>query len=147
MGVIIGWFYLHTNNELIYKNDPDAITDIRESDFCKAAWSWNGSRGCAWAILIEAGSIGANKDRIKELAQKWGCNNDDAKNYAEHQAGIILEMDASAFVAKRTDFVNLQESPCGFGESFLDAMSDLCKQLGYVGGKTWGNSFANLLTH
>lgn len=147
MGVIIGWFYLHTNNELIYKNDPDAITDIRESDFCKAAWLWDGSRGSAWAILIEASSIGANSDRIKELAEKWGCNNDDAKNYAKRQAGIVLEMDGNSFVAKRTDFVNLQESPCGFGESFLDAMSDLCKQLGYVRGKTWGNSFANLLTH
>ena len=38
--MILGWYYLHVNKELIWKNDPDAIVDIRDSDLCHSAWSW-----------------------------------------------------------------------------------------------------------
>ena len=80
--MIQGWYYLHENKELIYKNDPDAITDIRDSDLCHSAWAWDGQRHTAWQILTEALSLGAKSERIKELADKWGCTNADAENYA-----------------------------------------------------------------
>jgi hypothetical protein len=54
-------------------------------------------------------------------------------------------VDDTAFCATKKDFVNLQESPIGFGDSCLEAMADLCKQLGYKPSKMWGNSFRNLL--
>ena len=30
-----GWFYLHENNEVIYKNSPDVIEDIRDADLAR----------------------------------------------------------------------------------------------------------------
>lgn len=144
MSEIFGWYYLHTNNDLIFKRGADAIDDIRESDFCKDAWAWTGDRPCAWGLLVEANCVGANKLQINNLVEKWGCNNEDAKVYAEY-LGIELGMEGTSFTAKKKDFIDLAVSPCGFGDSYLDAMSDLCKQLGYLSSKTWGTSF-ELLT-
>lgn len=139
-----GWYYLHTNKELIYKNYPDAIADIRESDFCTSAWPWDGTPQSAWRILVEANALGANKDRIQELIPKWGCSNEDAFNYADY-LGIDIGMDGNAHYARKKDFVNLQESPCGFGDSYLEAMSDLANQLGFKGGKLWNSDFQLLV--
>lgn len=142
---ITGWYYLHTNGSLIYKNDPDAIVDIRESDLCLSAWPVDPEdRLCAWNLLVEALSLGVDKSRIDELASKWFCDNEDAVEYAS-RVGAILGMDGNKFTATKADFINLQESPCGFGNSYLEAMADLCKQLGYKGGKMWNSTFGSLL--
>lgn len=144
--MIIGWYYLHVNGELIYKRELDGTAaDIRESPFAIGLWPVEPSdRGGAWSILIEALSAGAKKERILELAKKWNCTNEDALIYAEHY-GVSLFMDGTAFCATRKDFANLQESPAGFGDSYLEAMADLCKQLGYKPSKMWGASFPELL--
>ena len=141
-----GWYYLHENGELIYKRElGGTAADIHESPFARALWPCDPSdRGGAWSILIEALAAGANKQRIAELAEKWNCSNDDAINYAERY-GVSLGMDGSAFCATRTDFVNLQESPAGFGDSYLEAMAELCKELGYIPSKMWGAGFPELL--
>ena len=142
--MIQGWFYLHENMDLIYKPNPDAITDIRESDLCLSAWSWNGERPTAWNILIEALSLGANKERIIELAEKWKCNDVDAPNYANYY-GIILGSDGNSKTATLQNFINIQESPCGFGDTYLEAMSSLCKDVGFKGGKMWNKSFSDII--
>jgi hypothetical protein len=142
--MIQGWYYLHTNKELIYKNDPDAIADIRDSDLCRAAWAWDGGRATAWKILVEALSLGAKKERIEELAKKWGCDDADAIHYANHLQ-IVLGKDGDQDTATRFDFVNLQEDRCGFGDTRLEAMADLCSQLGYTGGKMWNAGFEDLV--
>lgn len=141
-----GWYYLHQNGDLIYKRElGETAADIRESPFAIGLWPVEPSdRGGAWSILIEALSAGAKKERIFELAEKWKCTNDDAKMYAERY-GASLFMDGTAFCATRKDFMDLQESPAGFGGSYLEAMADLCRQLGYKPSKMWGNSFPNLL--
>ena len=142
---MIGWYYLHKNKELIYKNSPDAIADIRDSDLCHTAWSFSPEdRAGAWDILVEALSLGAKKERIAELAEKWKCDDIDAQKYADY-LGINLNIDGSAMTAYREDFTNLQESPCGFGDNYLEAMADLCKQVGYVGGKMWNATFKDLV--
>lgn len=141
--MIQGWYYLHTNKQLIYKNSPDAIDDIRESDFCESAWAWDGERPTAWGILVEALSLGADKERVKELAEKWGCTDTDADNYAAY-LGIDIGMDGSAHYARKRDFGNAQENPVGFGDSFLEAMAQLAKELGYAGGKMWNHTFKTL---
>lgn len=143
--MIQGWYYLHVNKELIYKNNPDAITDIRDSDLCHSAWAWDGQRPTAWQILTEALSLGAKKERIHELAEKWGCTDVDAGNYAKY-LGIELGMDGNAHYARCADFKNLQESPIGFGNSYLEAMSELAKELGYKGGKMWNATFKDLVS-
>lgn len=140
-----GYYYLHTNNELIYKPNNESIIDIRESDFCVAAWPFIQIRKQGWNILVEALSIGALPARISELADIWACDDTDAIFYAG-QIGCILGQDGNMKTATREDFINLQESQCGFGVTYLEAMSDLCKKLGYTGGKLgWHNTFEMLL--
>jgi len=144
---IVGWYYLHENKELIYKPETDGSTaaDIRESDLCLSMWPLDpNNREHAWNILVEAQSLGANPARIKELAEKWGCGDRDAQVYADN-LGITLQADGNQMCAMPPWFVNLHESEAGFGDTYLDAMADLCQKLGYVGGKTWVATFKNLL--
>lgn len=144
--MIIGWYYLHVNGDLIYKRDlPGTAEDIRESDFAVALWPLDiTNRADAWKICVEGLAAGARPERIAELANKWGCDDKDAPHYAEY-VGCVLGIDGNKKTATRRDFINLQESPCGFGDTYLEAMSDLCRQLGYKPSKMWGNSFADLI--
>ena len=144
MSEIQGYYYLHTNKDLIYKPGSDVIIDIRESDFCHSAWAWDGERATAWQILVEASSLGADPIRIGELVAKWKCDDEDAEHYAHH-IGIELGVDGNQKTAHKKDFINLQESPCGFGNTNLQAMSDLCRQLGFKGGKMWNATFESLV--
>jgi hypothetical protein len=80
---------------------------------------------------------------VAALAIKWECDDEDAASYAE-RLGIKLYMDGDAWCAARADAINLQESPHGFGPTALDAMADLCKQLGYRAAKMWGPTFQSL---
>lgn len=145
MSKIQGWYYLHENKELIYKNNPDAIQDIRESDLCHSAWAWDGQRQTAWQILVESLSLGAKKERVKELSETWHCDNKDAEQYADY-LGLQVGMDGNAYYARKSDFENLQESPAGFGDSYLEAMSELAKEIGYKGGKMWNATFKDLVS-
>jgi len=142
-----GWYYLHTNGDLIYKSDsPGMSADIRESSFARALWPINTkNRANAWQVLVEALAIGANKARVDELAKKWGCDNDDAMHYAEY-LGVGLEMDGDKWCATTPGFINLQESPAGFGDTCLEALADLAKGLGFKGGKMWNATFKSLLS-
>lgn len=145
--MIEGWYYLHINGDLIYKRefDGDTAADIRESDFARAMWPMRtDDREGAWDILVEALSLGARPERVKELAEKWGCNDADAAVYAE-RLGAKVFMDGNAWCATRKDSINLQESPSGFGDTALEALAALCKELGYVGGKMWNATFKSLL--
>jgi hypothetical protein len=81
---------------------------------------------------------------VLALAGAWGCNDEDATHYAE-RVGVIIKRDGAAWCAHRHDFVNLQESPAGFGDTALEAMADLCKVLGYKPAKMWGAGFKDLV--
>lgn len=143
---LIGWYYLHTNGSLIYKPDFDGTAaDIRESDFAVSMWPVdNTDRETCWTILVEASALGVSNERIKELVETWNCTNEDAIHYAE-RVGCVLCKDENKYMAARKDFVDLQESQAGFGDSNLEAMADLCKRLGYTGGKMWNPGFKDLL--
>lgn len=142
---INGWYYLHQNGDLIYKPSPDAIVDIRDSDFAVCSWPVDvSSRKLAWEMLVEAVALGAHESRISELAKKWNCDDEDADMFAS-VIGVDLEIDGNQWCAHRTDFVNLQESPAGFGESKLMAMADLARNLGISGGHMWRSSFSDLV--
>lgn len=139
---IIGWYYLHTNGDLIYKRElGSTAADIRESVFAVGMWPVDPEdRKGAWSILVEASSVGANKAHITNLAKKWGCCDGDAINYAK-RVGCTLNLDGDDKVAK-TRNGELK----GVGPTYLDAMSNLCKALGYSAGKIWNNSFERLLS-
>lgn len=144
---INGWYYLHQNGDLIYKPSPDAIVDIRESDFAVCSWPVDvSSRKLAWEMLVESLALGARESRISELAEKWNCDDEDADMFAS-AIGVDLEIDGNQSCAHRSDFVNLEESPAGFGESKLLAMADLARHLGIRGGHMWRSSFSDLVNN
>ena len=141
-------YYLHENGDLIHKRELDGsiVAGIRESPFAKGLWFIDqNNREHAWNVLVEALAGGAKAERIRELAELWGCNDSDAPNYAQ-RLDFLLEKDGSAWCATRSDFINLQESPAGFGNTALEAMAALAKELGYRPSKMWGNTFRDLLT-
>lgn len=142
-----GWYYLHTNGELLYKRElGGTAADIRESDFARALWPCDPTdRAGAWRILVEALAAGAHASRVAELAAKWGCTDADAVQYAKH-LGARLSRDGDQWCATRGDFVNIQESPAGFGPDALHAFAALAMALGYRPQKLWGASFADLVT-
>lgn len=140
-----GYYYLHTNGDLIYKPHGE-VCDLRDSDFVRAFWPIDtGNRASGWTLLVEALSLGANKDRINELADKWGCSDKDAEHYADH-VGARITIDGNQFCATANDFENLQDYPAGFGSSALFALAELAKELGYKASKMWGASFQDLLS-
>jgi len=142
---VVGVYYLHENGDLIYKSGNDEIADIRESPFAIALWAMDPSdRMSAWNILVEGLAAGARIDRIESLATKWGCDDADAVHYAE-RVGCVLGEDGTQKTATQTDFVNLQESPCGFGSTYLEAMAALAKEIGYKPSELWGATFESLL--
>jgi hypothetical protein len=145
MAGIIGWYYLHENGSLLYKPGADACADIRDSDFARGLWPMDPTdRAGAWRIVIEGGAAGARPERVLDLASQWGCTDQDAKHYAEY-VGARLYMDGDAWCATKADFVNLQESPVGFGKTALEAFINLAKALGYRPSKMWGATFEKLL--
>lgn len=143
---IIGWYYLHENGDLIYKRElGGTAADIRESDLARSMWPMDPEdREGAWDIVIESSALGARPERVTELATKWHCDDTDADVYAERR-GITLQMDGNQWCATGPGFINLQESPAGFGDTKLQAMAALCKDLGYKGGKMWNATFKSLL--
>jgi hypothetical protein len=143
---IQGWYYLHTNGALIYKPDYDGVVaDIRDSDFARGLWPIDPTdRAGAWRILVEAGASGADMKRIKELGDKWHCDDADAGKYAEY-IGANLSMDGDQWCATRTDFENLQDHPAGFGPTCLEALIELAKEMDYQPSKMWGHTFMDLM--
>jgi hypothetical protein len=144
--MIEGWYYLHTNGDLIYKREMgETVADIRDSSFARGLWPLDTSdRAGAWRILVEALAAGANLERIQMLADKWYCDDEDAVYYADY-LGIRLYRDGDSWCATRGDFVNLQESDAGYGNTCLEAMAELCKELGYKPTKMWGAEFKDLV--
>jgi len=79
---IDGYYYLHTNGDLIWKKfEPEA-----DSPFVKKVWPMDPSdRANAWTILLEALALGASIDRARDLATHWNC---DEKDLTEMMARV-----------------------------------------------------------
>jgi len=144
--MIEGWYYLHTNGDVIFKKGlPGIDADIRESTFAVGLWTFRGDdREQAWEILVEALAGGAREERIAELAKLWNCNDEDALVYAG-LVGCLLYKDGDKCCATRTDFTNIALDPIGFGNTYLEAMAELAKVLGFFPSKMWRKTFKDLL--
>ncbi len=144
--ILEGWYYLHENGSLIYKRQlGGTAADIRESDFTKAIWPFvSTDRAAAWRICVEGLALGAKPERVKQLAELWHCSDDDAYNYARH-INAKISMDGTNWCATRMDFIDLQSSPAGFGESALEALANLAVDLGLKPGKMWNKGLAELM--
>lgn len=144
---IDGYYYLHSNGSLIWKRylDGGQAADFRESTFVRHFWTLDLSdREQAWSLLIEALAIGAPKERVNDLASQWSCNDTDAPIYADRM-GFDLYMDGNAWCTTRRNTIDLQSCPHGFGDTALEAVADLAKQLGMRAQKTWGPTFKSLI--
>ncbi len=126
-----GYYYLHTNGDLIYK--PATVMDSDpsyfDSPFVKKVWPLNlENRLEAYDLLIEAEAMGAKIKRIQELKLKWKITEEDTQIYAD-TADLLLSMDGDQWFARFPDFVNVQESPAGFGNTRWNALVELCKEV------------------
>lgn len=126
---IDGYYYLHTNGDLIYKRafDGEDDFDFESSGFVKRYWPVDMSkRGHAWTVAVEALALGVNAERINGLAEKWALTDEDAQHYAE-VIGVRLYKDGVQWCATFQDFMNLQESQSGFGDRCIDALADFAR--------------------
>ena len=124
-----GYYYLHTDGNLIFK--PAIVIDSDslyfDSSFVKKLWSFDsGDRFDAWRICVEALALGADRKRVFELKEKWKLTDEDAEHFVE-RAKIKLSKDGNKFCATFHDFVSVQESQCGFGDTALEALAELAK--------------------
>ncbi|MFH1721201.1 MAG: hypothetical protein ABH950_01205 [Candidatus Altiarchaeota archaeon] len=126
---MIHYYYLHTNGDLIHKNAivVDADPNYFDSDFVKKVWKLDDTdRGTAWVLCIEALALGARRERILELKEKWKLTDENADIFVK-KAGLKLFKDGEHFCAAFGDFVDVHESQCGFGATALEALAELAK--------------------
>lgn len=137
-----GWYYLHVNGDLIYKGATYTnVGDFRESDFVRAFWPVSpDDREQAWTLIVEALAGGARPEKVRELADKWGCTDEDAQEYAA-RVNVDLERRADGWEASP------EGSPevVGQGGNAYQALAALAVALGYAPSKMWGHSFASLV--
>jgi len=69
------YYSLYTNGDLVYSYSN--IPYVRSSLVVHVWPADQSSRANAWKILLESLALGANIDRVRELAQKWKCDEDD----------------------------------------------------------------------
>jgi len=55
--------------------------------------------------------------------------NNEAEEKMNNWNSILFGVDGNQQTAHFDDFINLQESPCGFGDTQLDALEDLISQV------------------
>lgn len=125
-----GWYYLHENGDLIWKRFRP---EHEAGGFVRKVWPCDPSnREHAWLICIEALAMGATRARVMGLAATWGLTDDDAQMFvkqatANDQPVFRLFRDGDQWCATFHDFVNVQESQCGFGPTALEALAELAK--------------------
>ena len=131
MPKVDGYCYLHINGDLIYKpaiavdDDPDYF----DSSFVRKFWPITLlDRGDAYTLLLDAQAMGAKQDHIQKLKTKWNITEEDTQVYAD-RIGFMLSMDGDKWFARCPDFVNVQESPAGFGSTRWDALVELCREV------------------
>ena len=131
-----GYYYLHTNGDLIYKprTDDGVEADLRESDFVRAFWPVSEDRLSAWDMLLAADLLGAD---VRPLLEKWKIDDADAGFYAAH-CGLLIDRDGNKWCATGPNFDNLAVSPAGFGNTWFDAIVGLLCDSKFPQPKTWG---------
>ena len=82
------YYYLHTNGDLIGKSPFGVECDPNyfDSPFVKKVWEIDlENRLDAWNFILEALSLGAGEDKVKELVEKWDMTKEDCLEYISRQ--------------------------------------------------------------
>ena len=123
-----GYYYLHTNGDLIHKSKHADTSDFEESDFVKQWWVIDlESRMDVYNMLIRASMLGVKKERVAKLIKHWNITDSDAENYVDG-VGLVWKMDGNAFCVHSPNFTNLQENNAGFGDTLFEAICDFLTQ-------------------
>ena len=75
------YYYLHTNGDLIPKPPLAVESDSSyfDSPFVKKFWKIDlEDRYSAWKLVLEALTLGADLERVKELVDKWNLTLEDS---------------------------------------------------------------------
>ncbi len=128
------YYYLHTNGSLIHKRfRPDP------SDFIIKIWKLDTEdRKSGWILCIEALALGANKERVMELKEKWGLTNEDAQEFIKRAGSFIpgrLEIDKTG-AGWRVTREYIGGTQHIYGPTVLEALAKLVRKRGNRGGKT-----------
>jgi hypothetical protein len=120
-----GFYYLHENGDLIWRRfapEQDA------GGFVRHVWPVENSRFCAWRIVVEALALGATRERIDALADKWGLTDSDAKVYAS-RIGLNLRKVISGNGPAHYE-VAVPGKRIHLGLTVLDALAEFVRQGG-----------------
>lgn len=125
MTVKDGYYYLHTSGALIWTRSRPK----RKSSFVVKSWAVDSvSRANAWMTCIEAKALGATVASVRRLAARWGLTDDDGQTFAKESSNTFgLFRDGDRWCATFNDFVDMQVSQCGFGDTVLEAFAALAK--------------------
>lgn len=75
------YYYLHTNGDLIGKNPivVDGDAGYFDGPFVQKVWMIDfENRDTLWTMMLEALAKGARIERVKEIAEKQGCDKADS---------------------------------------------------------------------
>lgn len=114
MNAETGWYYLHTNGDLIFKRyEPE----MEPGGFVRRVWPIDTSnRADAWRVVLEAAGLGASIERVRELAAKWKITPEDLPEYMAHTG--VAEVNAE----RKAGMVRLAEEVWRVD---LDALFDI----------------------
>ena len=89
--MVTGWYYLHTNGDLIYKR-MEARPEEEPGGFVRKVWPMDPSnRLHAWRIAVEGLHLGARVERVKELMERWFLTVSDLPAYMSRERPITPE--------------------------------------------------------
>lgn len=118
---IIGFYYAHTNGELIFKHEKP---EMELGGFVKRVWPFDPEdRSGAYCILIEASVIGAKQERIAQLLERWQITDDDCITVAGPMHGMLIIQNGprgscSKWAAKWVD----DDITVGYGATAFESM-------------------------
>lgn len=130
------YYYLHTNGELIHKR----FMPESDSPFVKKVWTVDTSnRVDAWTVVLEALALGAQDERIKELAKKWGLTYEDSiefiiriscptqilKDGMAKFTKLVFNMDIKTYWEKVSENLKLRKSKIPSGDDGSGKKDDL----------------------
>ena len=119
---IDGYYYLTKEGDLIPTKDKP---ELSSNGPVKCFWPVvTDNRLSAWLIVSEGLALGAKRERIEALREKWSLSDEDAKVFAEKQSVTIREEGGQFIAVDKID----ENRPRGTGASPFDAIANYIKQ-------------------
>lgn len=136
------WMYLHVHGTLHFKQCY--ADELLDSPFVRCYWPCDNSRQSLWQVAIESLAMGVSRAEVLRVLESNKFEIDDCVNYINF-LNARLSKDGNQWCVTRGDFVNLEVSPSGFGDTPMDALADLLKNVGFKGRGMWCHDINSLV--